>query len=700
MTGSYYLRKRAIYLAGILMLFLCSFLFSSCLKPPWKQSRFSGSRCSQCHRSKLQSYLQKASVHKPVRDRDCHLCHEPHGYIGALLVRDDGGAVLCYRCHPKIAAQTSPQQGFVHQAIQRGGKCTACHDPHASQGSRLLKQEGQKLCFSCHDQALISQPNQHKALEKGCLVCHPPHAAAIGQQAAGLLTASREQELCLRCHSPGREKLAAAHQGYQVIDQRCSACHNPHSSNQRFLLRRTVHKPLQDQGCSACHLPADSKEPFRVKKKERIDDLCYQCHPREQYNNINIKKSVQGSPPQPHQPMREGRCLICHTPHASDRSGLLLAQQTAAGCYRCHQRIREEASQDAAHSPLKKGECTVCHDPHSGELIPSQGEWSQGGGEQQAAAGLCFKCHEKEKSMAKQPATHAPARRGECLACHVAHLSQSSDHLLREPMPRLCYRCHQEAEKTFTKVHVHTPVRDGRCLGCHEAHAGKYEHLLLFPQQELCWSCHLSLRHQLQGASALHAPLKAGDCRQCHAPHASDYKNLLSGDDGRICLTERCHQPLAKALEAEQHQAASSVHGPFKELQCLRCHSPHGSGISPQLLSQAKTLCLSCHQEHEKKLKSDTAHPPDRKGECLTCHLGHRSPYPALLAKGVDSVCLECHQQTEQSFRVAHGGLETQKGGCLTCHDPHSSQGKGLFRKVIHEPFKTKKCHVCHQSAK
>jgi len=717
------------------LLFLCCLAFSSCVQPQRKKARFGGDHCTECHQQKVQAYLQKNRVHKPVKDTDCSRCHEPHGYIGTLHLWEEGTAELCFRCHPKIKAQISLvsgpnplplSQGSVHKAVQKE-KCTICHDPHASDNAGLAKKSGQELCFGCHDRKPFTRSNKHKALEKGCQLCHLPHAS----KRANLLVAE-EKELCLQCHRMRDSRLVAAHQGYPVETHRCTECHDPHSSDpssaidsssgieNNSLMRSQVHKPMKEKKCSFCHLPPDSKEPFRLKK-EKIDELCYQCHSREKYLTEGSGcAQIEGT----HQPIKEGKCLGCHAPHASDFKGLLAVRESQ-GCYQCHQKVLKETGQTTVHQPLKNDQCSVCHDPHTGKV-----KWPQNGRQ----ADLCYQCHDhdlshhdsgqtlghaQEKGRSQHKITHEPVQKGECLSCHTYHASKFPG-MLKEAIPRLCYQCHPKEEKRFNKVNAHTPVQNGNCLGCHDAHAGDKNLLLLSPK-ELCWSCHLSLQKQLGGAT-LHTPVRDGQCMECHDPHASDYKNMLVRDNGHVCLSSQCHQPLARTLgggiclgQGDKETSPPSprppvspsplsveIHSPVKDYQCMACHNPHGSKIPHQLLSQSSTLCFPCHKGLEEKIKpaTENVHPPVREGKCLTCHIRHVSGYPSLLAKGGDSMCLECHRKDEKAFSRAHGGIELKKEHCLDCHDPHASEGKGLFRRVTHKPFQSKKCDVCHKNAK
>jgi predicted CXXCH cytochrome family protein len=57
--------------------------------------------------------------------------------------------------------------------VLKSGKCTACHNPHASQASHLLKAEGDEACYQCHNKEDYQKKVVHKASPtKGCMACH------------------------------------------------------------------------------------------------------------------------------------------------------------------------------------------------------------------------------------------------------------------------------------------------------------------------------------------------------------------------------------------------------------------------------------------------------------------------------------------------------------------------------------------------
>ena len=67
---------------------------------------------------------------------------------------------------------------MVHTGLKRG-KCTSCHNPHASQASRLLKAEGSEVCYQCHKKQNFEKKVVHEALQKeACRTCHLAHGSA------------------------------------------------------------------------------------------------------------------------------------------------------------------------------------------------------------------------------------------------------------------------------------------------------------------------------------------------------------------------------------------------------------------------------------------------------------------------------------------------------------------------------------------
>ncbi|MEI6851318.1 MAG: cytochrome c3 family protein [Bacteroidota bacterium] len=173
--------------------------------------------CYTCHDKVLSDVQKSKDLHGAIlTKRSCVACHSPHSSAQEkLLVAQDKD--LCLGCHNRIIATDSThtdnikqlldKSQYVHGAIEGGG-CLACHSPHASNNFALLrdvfpqsiyaegKPENYALCFSCHDNQLMSTENTTTATQfrdgnhnlhylhlhgikgRSCTLCHNVHASA------------------------------------------------------------------------------------------------------------------------------------------------------------------------------------------------------------------------------------------------------------------------------------------------------------------------------------------------------------------------------------------------------------------------------------------------------------------------------------------------------------------------------------------
>ena len=134
--------------------------------------------CASCH----ENLATGKNVH-PAVHMGCASCHSavdaadvPHKITNrnpkglAAKMKD-----LCFGCHEK----KNFQKTTVHGALMLG--CTSCHDPHASDHARVLKEEIPGLCLHCHEEKLgakTAQASGHvHAKTDRCSDCHSPHAS-------------------------------------------------------------------------------------------------------------------------------------------------------------------------------------------------------------------------------------------------------------------------------------------------------------------------------------------------------------------------------------------------------------------------------------------------------------------------------------------------------------------------------------------
>ena len=383
-----------------------------------------GQVCLDCH-GDFQDVVKKASVHTPVKSRDCSGCHNPHASDHGKLLAAEPGQV-CALCHDVVPANAKSK----HKVISDKG-CSACHDAHASANKYQLLKPQAELCGSCHkpitDGAAKSK-YKHKPLEQqGCVACHEPHGSAK----AGHLLKGEVPALCLGCHKTTTPIFAKAHLNYPVAKSNCTSCHDPHGSDKRGMLYNKVHPPVAKMMCGACHEPAGSANPLATK--EQAPQLCKACHGPKMAEMLD-KKRV-------HQPVLEGKsCLTCHGPHASRQNGLLRANAVVV-CGTCHaDTIRRSEKALEKHEPVETGNCAACHDPHGG------------GGAllfvKQDRVELCAQCHDWAQHSTHPIGAKAIDPRNknlrlDCLSCHRAHGTEFKKLMPYGTQTELCVKCHE-----------------------------------------------------------------------------------------------------------------------------------------------------------------------------------------------------------------------------------------------------------------
>ena len=304
--------------------------------------------------------------------------------ITALFIASPAAAeekIDCTMCHPEKTEGKQP-----HPAVSFG--CDSCHSgvdasdiPHKFTGKKGLADEGNGLCFTCHDEDAFKKKNKHAALDMGCTTCHTPHNSANDN-----LLVEQQPSLCLMCHDEGMFNKKKRH---AALDMGCTSCHSPHSSD------------------------------FDKLTIEKVPELCYQCHEETLFYGPTI-----------HSPVAEGGCMDCHTPHSADGESLTV-EPVKDLCYSCHDKAAF-ASKKMIHSPVKEGMCTECHMPHISQnekLLFRKGNM------------ICRKCHE---DVEKKPHTVAgfsgqslghplrgrkdyarPGKIHSCQSCHMPHQSEN-----------------------------------------------------------------------------------------------------------------------------------------------------------------------------------------------------------------------------------------------------------------------------------
>lgn len=367
--------------------------------------------CLMCHAT-VEEQFEAPHRHTAFETGKCSSCHNPHASRHAALLNDDG-AELCFTCHDDVQRELASP---VAHGPAADGDCGQCHDPHASEFAEVLVDEVPALCSTCHGEVenFFTRAVVHAPVAGGgCFTCHTPHGGA-----EGLLTEA-VPDLCVVCHDTDAE-FAAAHGGESVAQSDCTACHEPHSSDSESLLRPNRHSPFASGNCGTCH---QMGQGFEVA---HVDQLCARCH--RGTTEFAKQEFV-------HILDRENSCVQCHNPHASVAQNLLAAEP-AVMCMKCHPTGDADRQAFPTHDGM---DCTNCHLPHGADnarYFVAQG------------SDLCKDCHEQAHRVSHPIGPEVIDPRTEeqvtCLSCHQLHAADFEKYLPLNPKRELCIQCHRK----------------------------------------------------------------------------------------------------------------------------------------------------------------------------------------------------------------------------------------------------------------
>ena len=318
----------------------------------------------------------------------------------------------------------------------------------------------------------------------------------------------------------------------------------------------------------------------------------------------------------------------------------------------------------------------------------------------------CLECHE-EKSKGKH--VHTAVAAG-CLSCHEIRVSRDVTRvkLITATPTALCISCHGDKKAADIKGKVHPPaVRD--CLSCHDPHASANANQLLKPasgdeKENLCLSCHKTGLNVPEKGSR-HMALDGG-CDTCHVTHKTgaqptqENRFHLAKMAPALCLD--CHDPKDANLQKahnnqpfaaancvqchDPHQSASPKlmakfqHVPFQGNGCETCHAPAKDGKVVLTQADAKSLCVTCHDDKAKTIENSKVQHPGAAGDCTDCHNPHASSQPGLPKTDAVSICTTCHSDIDDLRKKSAHHQPAFEQGCATCHTPHGGDNEHLLR--------------------
>lgn len=332
----------------------------------------------------------------------------------------------------------------------------------------------------------------------------------------------------------------------------------------------------------------------------------------------------------------------------------------SAKCLECH---AEKVKGQAVHTAISTG-CTACHeirvnrDVTRVKLITA------------TPYSLCLTCHADKNAAEIKGTVHKPAVR-DCVKCHDPHSSDNKFQLLKpttgDPKENLCLECHDTGLNVPEKGSRHAALDRG-CEACHIAHKTgepdkiEFDYHLTKAPPALCLDCHDATSADLQKAHQ-NQPFATANCVQCHDAHQSAAPKLLN----------------------------KFTHAPFADKQCEVCHAPAKDGKVVLTQADAKSLCVTCHDEKTKQIESAKVPHPGAAGDCTDCHNPHASRQPGLPKTNAVEICLGCHSDIADLAKKPTHHQPAFSQGCATCHEPHGGGRAKLLRAEGN-----KLCLECH----
>jgi predicted CXXCH cytochrome family protein len=321
----------------------------------------------------------------------------------------------------------------------------------------------------------------------------------------------------------------------------------------------------------------------------------------------------------------------------------------AAKCLECHD---DKTKGKSVHSAIPMG-CLSCHEVRVNKDVTRVKLITA------TPYGICVTCHEDKKAANIKGNIHPPAAR-DCLTCHDPHATDNKNQLLKPTSggekENLCLSCHKTGLNVPEKGSRHAALDMG-CDTCHLTHktgadpTDENHFHLTKPAPALCLDCHDAKDADLQKAHQ-GQPFATSNCIECHDAHQSNAPKLM----------------------------AKFLHPPFESKSCDLCHSPAKDGKVVLTQPDAKTLCVTCHDEKAKLIDTAKVPHPGAAGDCTDCHSPHASRQPGLPKTNSVSICTSCHTDVADEGKKSNHHQPVFDLGCATCHTPHGGDLDHLLR--------------------
>lgn len=216
------------------------------LKKPFPDIVFSGPNaspvgtrnevCLTCHQGGLRINWD-GSPHQE-NNRACTDCHTAHVEKDPVLQKATQ-AQKCFTCHARQRAESFM---YSHHPMREGlVVCADCHNPHGSPGdTKNLKEfTVNETCYNCHADKRGPMLWEHQPVRENCLNCHFPHGSNQPR-----LIKDQLNFLCSSCHSASANHSGGSFSGGKGVPYRGNA------PGLAFSFNETANTP---RGCLNCH---------------------------------------------------------------------------------------------------------------------------------------------------------------------------------------------------------------------------------------------------------------------------------------------------------------------------------------------------------------------------------------------------------------------------------------------------------------
>lgn len=258
-----------------------------------------------------------------------------------------------------------------------------------------------------------------------------------------------------------------------------------------------------------------------------------------------------------------------------------LAAEMGAACADCHQEI-VTGFNTSFHGRIWKGSglasnCENCHgltDEHvASPTMTNVIAFTSGGGRSaDELSRQCLTCHDSSVHLAMWDMGQHSRNDVACVTCHTIHTTRNQVN-----QPEVCYTCHRSIRAQVNKQ-SHHPIIEGKilCSDCHNTHGNTNRRMIRAESvNELCYSCHAEKRGPYVFE---HAPVEE-NCAICHVPHGSRHAKLMAEKIPNLC--QDCHdwsRHPGTPYDATTGFTGSSPSNRFFSRSCLNCHGAiHGS---------------------------------------------------------------------------------------------------------------------------